>query len=76
MDELIEKTDDFGAKALIGEGSYGRVYYAVLDNGTKMAVKKLDATETEPISEFSTQVGLLLKIGLILLVIHLTLLNA
>jgi len=57
LDELIEKTDDFGSKALIGEGSYGRVYYAVLDNGTKMAVKKLDSTENEPTNEFLTQVG-------------------
>ncbi|VAH82696.1 unnamed protein product [Triticum turgidum subsp. durum] len=62
LDELIEKTDDFGAKALIGEGSYGRVYYAVLDNGTKMAVKKLDSTENEPISEFSTQVSLVSRL--------------
>ncbi|KAL6614004.1 hypothetical protein ACP70R_036274 [Stipagrostis hirtigluma subsp. patula] len=58
LDELIEKTEDFGSKALIGEGSYGRVYYAVLDNGTKMAVKKLDSTENEPTAEFLTQVSL------------------
>ncbi|KXG28636.2 hypothetical protein SORBI_3005G118100 [Sorghum bicolor] len=56
LDELIEKTDDFGSTALIGEGSYGRVYYAVLDNGTKMAVKKLYSTENEPTTEFLTQV--------------------
>lgn len=57
LDELIEKTDDFGATALIGEGSYGRVYYAVLDNGTKIAAKKLDSTENEPTNEFLTQVS-------------------
>jgi pto-interacting protein 1 len=60
LDELIEKTDDFGSTALIGEGSYGRVYYAILDNGTKMAVKKLDSTENEPTTEFLTQVGLVI----------------
>lgn len=60
LDELIEKTDDFGSTALIGEGSYGRVYYAILDNGTKMAVKKLDSTENEPTAEFLTQVGLVI----------------
>lgn len=57
LDELIEKTDDFGSKALIGEGSYGRVYYAELDNRTKLAVKKLDSNENEPTTEFLTQVG-------------------
>jgi pto-interacting protein 1 len=61
LDELIEKTDDFGATALIGEGSYGRVYYAVLDTGTKMAVKKLDSTENETSSEFLTQVVFAIK---------------
>lgn len=62
LDELIEKTDDFGLKALLGEGSYGRVYYAVLDNGTKLAVKKLDSTENEPTSEFLTQVSLVSRL--------------
>lgn len=70
LDELIEKTDDFGLKALIGEGSYGRVYYAVLDNGTKLAVKKLDSTENVPTSEFLTQVGLLLRLELFFWLYH------
>lgn len=57
LDELKEKTDNFGSKALIGEGSYGRVYYATLNNGKNMAVKKLDVS-SEPDSnvEFLTQV--------------------
>ncbi|TKY52416.1 Pto-interacting protein 1 [Spatholobus suberectus] len=29
-DELKEVTDNFGQDSLIGEGSYGRVYYGVL----------------------------------------------
>ncbi|KHN27118.1 PTI1-like tyrosine-protein kinase 3 [Glycine soja] len=44
LDELKEKTDNFGSKALIGEGSYGRVYYATLNNGKAVAVKKLDVS--------------------------------
>lgn len=47
LEELKEKTDNFGSKALIGEGSYGRVYFATLDNGKGVAVKKLDAS-SEP----------------------------
>ncbi|TVU36164.1 hypothetical protein EJB05_18083 [Eragrostis curvula] len=62
LDELKEKTDDFGSTALIGEGSYGRVYYAVLDNGTKLAVKKLDCNENEPTTEFLTQVSLVSRL--------------
>lgn len=62
LDELKEKTDNFGSKALIGEGSYGRVYYANLDNGKAVAVKKLDvAAEPESNVEFLTQVCLQLN---------------
>lgn len=56
--ELKEKTENFGSKALIGEGSYGRVYYANLGDGKAMAVKKLDnASEPETNVEFLTQVS-------------------
>ncbi|XP_047051855.1 PTI1-like tyrosine-protein kinase 3 [Lolium rigidum] len=59
LDELKKKTDDFGPKALIGEGSYGRVYYAILDSGKHVAVKKLDtSSETEPDNEFLTQLSI------------------
>ncbi|WZY90975.1 hypothetical protein YC2023_047710 [Brassica napus] len=56
--ELKEKTENFGSKALIGEGSYGRVYYAKFNDGKAMAVKKLDnASEPETNVEFLTQVS-------------------
>jgi pto-interacting protein 1 len=59
LDELKEKTSNFGPKALIGEGSYGRVYYAILDSGTHVAVKMLDtSSDSEPDNEFLTQVQL------------------
>lgn len=59
LEELKEKTDNFGSKSLIGEGSYGRVYYASLDDGKAVAVKKLDvASEPESNVEFLTQVCL------------------
>ncbi|CAH8374006.1 unnamed protein product [Eruca vesicaria subsp. sativa] len=56
--ELKEKTENFGSKALIGEGSYGRVYYANFSDGKAMAVKKLDnASEPETNIEFLIQVS-------------------
>nr|XP_043609557.1 PTI1-like tyrosine-protein kinase 3 [Erigeron canadensis]XP_043609558.1 PTI1-like tyrosine-protein kinase 3 [Erigeron canadensis] len=59
LDELKEKTNNFGSKALIGEGSYGRVYFADLNNGKTVAVKKLDvSTEEESSNEFLTQVSM------------------
>jgi len=57
VDELREVTDNFGSNALIGEGSYGRVYYGILKNGRAAAIKKLDASK-QPDDEFLAQVRL------------------
>ncbi|VVB03222.1 unnamed protein product [Arabis nemorensis] len=58
LEVLRGKTENFGSKALIGEGSYGRVYYATLNDGKTVAVKKLDnASEPETNVEFLTQVS-------------------
>uniref|UniRef100_A0ACD5YE94 Uncharacterized protein n=3 Tax=Avena sativa TaxID=4498 RepID=A0ACD5YE94_AVESA len=63
LDELKEKTDNFGSKALIGEGSYGRVYYATLDSGKHIAVKKLDTSaDPEPDNEFLTQLSIVSRL--------------
>ncbi|KAL6900968.1 hypothetical protein ACP4OV_005644 [Aristida adscensionis] len=63
FEELKEKTDDFGSKALVGEGSYGRVYYAVLDNGKHAAVKKLDTSaDPDPDNEFLAQVSMVSRL--------------
>ncbi|MBA0797444.1 hypothetical protein Gohar_008147, partial [Gossypium harknessii] len=46
-----------------GEGSYGRVYYASLNNGKAVAVKKLDvSTESESNVEFLTQVSMVSRL--------------
>ncbi|KAI4334745.1 hypothetical protein L6164_013457 [Bauhinia variegata] len=63
LDELKEKTDNFGSKALIGEGSYGRVYYATLNSGKAVALKKLDVSqEPETNVEFLTQVSMVSRL--------------
>lgn len=55
VDELKEKTDNFGTNSLIGEGSYGRVYFGVLRSGRAAAIKKLDSSK-QPDQEFLAQV--------------------
>lgn len=57
MDELKEVTENFGSNSLIGEGSYGRVYYGNLKSGQAAAIKKLDASK-QPDDEFLAQVSL------------------
>ncbi|KAG0584894.1 hypothetical protein M758_3G243500 [Ceratodon purpureus] len=60
IDEIRECTDNFGPKSLIGEGSYGRVYYAQLQDRVA-AIKKLDAS-AQPDSEFLSQVSLVSRL--------------
>lgn len=59
LNELNRLTGNFGQKALIGEGSYGRVFSATLSNGQSAAIKKLDASSGEPDDDFESQVRLL-----------------
>lgn len=60
VDELREATDNFGPKALIGEGSYGRVYFASLRIG-QAAIKKLDLN-SQPDQEFLAQVSMVSRL--------------
>ncbi|WZY90085.1 PTI1-like tyrosine-protein kinase 2 isoform X1 [Brassica rapa] len=63
VEEVKEKTDNFGSKSLIGEGSYGRVYYATLNDGKAVALKKLDvAPEAETNAEFLSQVSMVSRL--------------
>ncbi|KAM7270413.1 hypothetical protein ACFE04_029627 [Oxalis oulophora] len=58
LDELNRMTGNFGQKALIGEGSYGRVFLAKLSDGRDAAIKKLDTSSSpEPDSDFSAQLS-------------------
>lgn len=61
VDELREVTDNYGSNALIGEGSYGRVYYGTLKNGRAAAIKKLDASK-QPDDEFLAQVSMVSRL--------------
>lgn len=62
VEEIKELTDNFGSNSLIGEGSYGRVYYAVLGNGKAAAFKKLDASK-QPDQEFLAQVSMVSRLN-------------
>ncbi|CAL9081782.1 unnamed protein product [Musa textilis] len=57
LHELVENTDNFGLRSLVGEGSHARVYHAVL-NGKEIAVKKLDMPQKhETNSGFTSQLS-------------------
>ncbi|KAK4586336.1 hypothetical protein RGQ29_023480 [Quercus rubra] len=61
VEELKDITDNFGTKALIGEGSYGRVYHGVLNGGQTAAIKKLDSSK-QPDQEFLAKVSMVSRL--------------
>ncbi|KAJ0028251.1 hypothetical protein Pint_36386 [Pistacia integerrima] len=62
LDELNRHTSNFATKALIGEGSYGRVFYAKLNSGPA-AIKKLDTSSSEePDSDFASQLSIVSRL--------------
>ncbi|KAL0740000.1 hypothetical protein Bca4012_081513 [Brassica carinata] len=62
LDELNRMTGNFGNKALIGEGSYGRVFQGKY-NGVDVAIKKLDASSSEePDSDFTSQLSVVSRL--------------
>ncbi|CAN4109289.1 unnamed protein product [Withania somnifera] len=63
LDELTKLTGNFGQKALIGEGSYGRVFSAKLSDGQQAAIKKLDtSSSSEPDSDFTAQLPIVSRL--------------
>ncbi|CAL0302508.1 unnamed protein product [Lupinus luteus] len=62
LDELNRLTGNFGNKAFIGEGSYGKVYYAKLSTGTDAAIKKLDTSSPEPDDDFANQLSIVSRL--------------
>ncbi|KAG6664115.1 pto-interacting protein 1 [Carya illinoinensis] len=61
VDELRDITDNFGTKALIGEGSYGKVYNGVLASEQAAAIKKLDSSK-QPDQEFLAQISMVSRL--------------
>ncbi|XP_073139274.1 probable serine/threonine-protein kinase At1g01540 [Henckelia pumila] len=54
--ELEESTNGFSAENVIGEGGYGIVYYGVLEDNTKVAVKNLLNNRGQAEREFKVEV--------------------
>ena len=55
--ELQQATRDFNPMHLVGEGGFGRVYYAKLSDGRVAAVKQLDRAGRQGEKEFRVEVG-------------------
>ncbi|KGN55454.1 probable receptor-like protein kinase At1g80640 isoform X2 [Cucumis sativus] len=58
--KVLEKaTGNFGESNVLGEGGFGRVYKALLDDNLVVAVKKLDCSGFQADTEFENEVNIL-----------------
>ncbi|XP_024537067.1 probable LRR receptor-like serine/threonine-protein kinase PAM74 [Selaginella moellendorffii] len=55
--DVIEATNNF--KQVLGEGSFGPVYYGRLSNGVEVAVKVLSSSSKQGYQEFNTEIDIL-----------------
>lgn len=62
MAELVAATRNFSADGIIGDGSFGFVYKAVLRGGATVAVKKLSPEAFQGLREFSAEMETLGRI--------------
>ncbi|KAM2075833.1 hypothetical protein ACFX1T_038653 [Malus domestica] len=62
MEELMEATKNFDSSALLGEGSYGRLYKGRLYNGTEVAIRCLPLLKKYTIRNVKLRLELLSKL--------------
>ncbi|KAJ0801209.1 putative protein kinase RLK-Pelle-CrRLK1L-1 family [Helianthus annuus] len=60
--ELQEATKNWDSNSIIGVGGFGNVYLGVLDDGTKVAVKRGNSQSEQGIHEFQTELQMLSKL--------------
>ncbi|MCL7038687.1 hypothetical protein MKW94_001901 [Papaver nudicaule] len=60
--ELQEATKSFDENAVIGVGGFGKVYLGEQVDGTKLAIKRGNASSEQGINEFQTEIQMLSKL--------------
>ncbi|KAF5798940.1 putative protein kinase RLK-Pelle-DLSV family [Helianthus annuus] len=60
--EISKSTEDFSKDKKLGQGGFGPVYMGVLDDGRKIAVKKLLKTSRQGVYEFKNELQFIAKL--------------
>jgi hypothetical protein len=60
--EIQKATQKFEEKAVIGVGGFGKVYLGVLEDGTKLAIKRGNPSSDQGMNEFLTEIQMLSKL--------------
>eukprot|EP00246_Nothoceros_aenigmaticus_P003648 TRINITY_DN14826_c0_g1_i1.p1 TRINITY_DN14826_c0_g1~~TRINITY_DN14826_c0_g1_i1.p1 ORF type:complete len:756 (+),score=85.64 TRINITY_DN14826_c0_g1_i1:320-2587(+) len=62
LKELLKATSSFSKENEIGEGGFGKVYYAKLRTGDEVAIKKATPENTQGVAEFQNEITLLSQV--------------
>ncbi|KAG5564872.1 hypothetical protein RHGRI_000912 [Rhododendron griersonianum] len=62
LSKILKATNDFDDALVVGTGGFGKVYKAIIDDGTVVAIKRLNAESNQGAEEFWTEVKLLSKL--------------
>ncbi|KAI3446147.1 hypothetical protein Pfo_002812 [Paulownia fortunei] len=60
--ELQKATKNWDPSAIIGVGGFGNVYLRVIDDGTKVAIKRGNPQSEQGINEFQTEIQMMSKL--------------
>lgn len=60
--EIMDATNKFDERLLLGVGGFGRVYKGTLEDGTQVAVKRGNPRSEQGIAEFRTEIEMLSKL--------------
>ncbi|MQL80110.1 hypothetical protein Taro_012558 [Colocasia esculenta] len=60
--EIIDFTNKFDERLLLGVGGFGKVYKGTLEDGTKVAVKRGNPRSEQGLAEFYTEIQMLSKL--------------
>ncbi|KAJ1413875.1 Serine-threonine/tyrosine-protein kinase, catalytic domain [Sesbania bispinosa] len=62
LQEIKHATKNFDESNVIGVGGFGKVYKGVIDNGTKVAIKRSNPQSEQGVNEFQTEIEMLSKL--------------
>lgn len=62
FEEIASMTNNFDEGRILGVGGFGKVYEGVLEDGTKVAVKRGNSGSEQGVMEFQTEIELLSKL--------------
>ncbi|CAN4104148.1 unnamed protein product [Withania somnifera] len=62
LQEIMDATNKFDESLLLGVGGFGRVYKGMLEDGTRLAVKRGNPRSEQGLAEFRTEIEMLSKL--------------